>query len=131
MIPGVKKIMDLSQPVYHGCPGWPTYQPTVVTYEARHVTHDFQAERIEMNVHTGTHVDAPYHFSPEGKMIDQMELEQFQGRGIVFDLRHIGQMAIEVRHLEACGKDLRQGDVALLFTGWAQKCGLNKEYVYQ
>lgn len=131
MIPKVKRILDLSQPVYHACPGWPTYDPTVVRYEARHVTHDFEAERIEMNVHTGTHMDAPFHFVPTGTPVDQMDLTLFQGRGIAFDLRNIGQMGIEAKHLEACNTDIGAGDIALLYTGWAQKRGLNKEYYYE
>ncbi|MCI8417766.1 MAG: cyclase family protein [Lachnospiraceae bacterium] len=130
MIPKVKKMLDLSQPVYHACPGWPTYDPTIVGYEARHATHDFEAERIDLNAHTGTHMDAPYHFIETGTPVDQMDLRLFQGRGIPFDLRNIGQMGIEAKHLEACGTDIGEGDIALLYTGWAQKRGMNKEYLY-
>lgn len=130
MIPKITKILDLSQSVYHACPAWPTYACTVVDYEARHVTHGFQAERINMNTHTGTHIDAPFHFFEDGKKLEEMDLTQMQGRGIPVDLRSIGQIAIEVCHLEAHGSQLQAGDIALLYTGWAQKRGLNKEYVY-
>ncbi|MCD8362249.1 MAG: cyclase family protein [Lachnospiraceae bacterium] len=131
MIPKVKKILDLSQPVYHNCPGWPTYIPTIVSYEARHVTHDFEAERIEMNVHTGTHTDAPYHFFKDGIKLEQLDPMRFQGRGVTFDLRGIGQMAIEAKHLEACGVGVQKGDIALLYTGWGQKRDMTKEYFYE
>lgn len=130
MIPKLKKILDLSQPVYQACPGWPTYKPTIVSYEARHTTDDFEAERIELNVHTGTHMDAPYHFYQDGTTVDKMDLNLLQGRGVPFDLRNIGQMGIEAKHLEACGTDIRKGDIALFYTGWAQKRGYNKEYYY-
>ena len=30
MIPKVKKIIDLTQPIFHACPGWPTYKLTNV-----------------------------------------------------------------------------------------------------
>ena len=61
-----KKFYDLSQPVFHNCPGWPTYKMTDVTYEANYTNDLFNAERIDLNVHTGTHVDAPFHFFPGG-----------------------------------------------------------------
>ena len=131
MLPKVKKMLDLSQPVYHACPGWPTYKPTVVSYEAQHVTHGFEAERIEFNAHTGTHMDAPYHFCPDKTKLDEMDIRLFQGRAVPFDLRGIGQMAIEAKHLEACGTDIGKDDYALLYTGWAQKRGLTKEYYFE
>lgn len=131
MIPKIKKILDLSQSVYHACPAWPTYDCVVVDYEARHATHGFQAERINMNAHTGTHIDAPFHFYETGKFVEQMDLTKMQGRGIVVDLRGIGQMSIEVEHLEACGGALQAGDIALLYTGWGQKRAMTKEYLYE
>lgn len=57
------KFYDLSQPVYDHCPGWPTYEPTVVKYEASYDKDRFNAEQIRLNSHTGTHLDAPFHFS--------------------------------------------------------------------
>ena len=36
-----------------------------------------------MGTQTGSHVDAPYHFSNEGATIDQMELDFFLGDAIV------------------------------------------------
>ena len=38
------KFYDLSQPVYDHCPGWPTYEPTVVKYEASYDKDRFNAE---------------------------------------------------------------------------------------
>lgn len=38
---------------------------------------------FEMNVHTGTHIDAPLHFISSGKSIDQVNLEVFVGSAYV------------------------------------------------
>ena len=44
--------------------------------------------------HTGTHVDAPFHYGPvsadgtPAKSIDELPLEWFHGDGVVLDLRH-------------------------------------------
>ncbi len=42
--------------------------------------------RIEMSVHTGTHVDAPYHFINHGKGVDQLSLKILTGRVYVLHL---------------------------------------------
>lgn len=39
-----------------------------------------------MGSHTGTHVDAPYHFVRDGRRIDEVPLSQFHGPAIVVDL---------------------------------------------
>lgn len=48
---------------------------------------------LRMCVHNGTHVDAPFHFLPEGKTIDQMGLEPFVGE--CFVARHTGDVTAE------------------------------------
>ena len=72
------KFYDLSQPVYDHCPGWPTYEPTVVKYEASYDKDRFNAEQIRLNSHTGTHLDAPFHFFPDGQTV---EAEAAHGTG--------------------------------------------------
>ncbi|HVT29255.1 MAG TPA: cyclase family protein, partial [Lacipirellulaceae bacterium] len=63
-------------------------------------------EEIHAITHTGTHVDAPYHYgaTSEGKparTIDQVPLEWCFAPGVVIDVRHIPAGAlITVRDLE-------------------------------
>jgi len=50
-------------------------------------------DSVMLQAHTGTHVDAPWHYSPtsEGKKartIDEMPVEWFYGDGVVLDMRH-------------------------------------------
>lgn len=50
-------------------------------------------EEIELCTHSGTHVDAPYHFWPESegkpaKTIDEVPLEWCYGDGVVLDFSH-------------------------------------------
>jgi arylformamidase len=42
--------------------------------------------RIDMGVHTGTHVDAPYHFLQDGITVDQLDLSLLAGRAYVLHL---------------------------------------------
>jgi kynurenine formamidase len=84
-------------------------------------------EEVQAITHTGTHVDAPYHYGPmsEGKparTIDQIPLEWCLGPGVVLDVRHkaAGQF-ITVADLQAALERidyrLRPLDIVLLHTG--------------
>ncbi len=39
---------------------------------------------LNMSVHSGTHIDAPFHFVADGNTIDQLPLERFIGPALVF-----------------------------------------------
>jgi len=84
-------------------------------------------EQIQAITHTGTHVDAPYHYGATSggqpaKKIDEVPLEWCFAPGVVIDVRHIaaGEF-ITVEHLqEALEKiehRLQPGDIVLLQTG--------------
>jgi kynurenine formamidase len=79
-----------------------------------------------MNVHTGTHIDAPWHYHPtsEGKpskTIDEMPLELAYGDGVVLDMRHkkpgdvIGVTDLQ-EALEKIGYNLKPRDIVLIRT---------------
>ena len=127
-----QKFYDLSQPVYDHCPGWPTYEPTVVRYEACYEKDRFNAEQIRLNSHTGTHLDAPFHFFPDGQTIDQLDVSLFQGDAVIVDLRGNIQakQGIDVSHLEPYADKIRPGSIVLFDTGWNEKRSFDKEYMY-
>ena len=41
---------------------------------------------VNMSVHSGTHMDAPFHFVPDGAAIDQLPLELFIGPALVHEV---------------------------------------------
>lgn len=128
----IEKILDLSQPLYHNCPGWPTYDMVEVKYEALYPLDGYTAERIDLNVHTGTHLDVPFHFYPEGKTIEQFPISQFVGEAVPINLFGIeAEEPISVKHLEPYREKIREGDIVLLCTGWSLKRGYSNEYYYK
>jgi len=46
----------------------------------------FRVTRLEMALHTGTHVDAPAHFAPGGRMLDALPVSALVGPAIVVNL---------------------------------------------
>ena len=75
---------------------------------------------LQMCDHTGTHVDAPRHFYPDGKTIDQMPPEAFAGTAICLDFSgdafDSGNLGTErfARGLADSGLALQPGDILLL-----------------
>ena len=41
--------------------------------------------KLDIHVHTGTHVDAPYHVLDNGKRIDELNPDKFMGKCVVLD----------------------------------------------
>ncbi|MEL9915127.1 MAG: cyclase family protein [Candidatus Aenigmatarchaeota archaeon] len=90
-------------------------------------------EELHMITHSGTHVDAPWHYSPvsEGRRartIDEMPLEFFYGDGVLLDFRHklAGETITAGEIKEALQKidyKLKPFDIVLIMTGWDKKIG--------
>lgn len=80
-------IVDLTLPLGPALPQQPGDPPFTMS-QARSVEADgYQVTQICLGSHTGTHVDAPRHFFPQGATIDQFPLDRLVGPGVVFDCR--------------------------------------------
>lgn len=94
-------------------------------------------EQVKATVHTGTHLDAPYHFGPlsEGKSarkIEEIPLEWCYGDGVVLDLSHKrpGEFITKEDIREALNKiryEIKPSDIVLIRTG-ADKFWGKREY---
>ena len=87
-------------------PGWPIY-------------HD-----LELTTHTGTHVDATWHFNKRGKRIDEYPIDAFVGKGVVLDFRHLEDCApIKAEDLEKAEPEVNEGDILIINTGRHKQFG--------
>ena len=84
------KIYDISQEVFSCAvyPDDPKPQKQVLRATAAGDLYNLSA--FSMCAHNGTHIDAPYHFLPEGKTVEQMDLQIFVGDCYV--ARHQGSV---------------------------------------
>ncbi len=69
--------------------------------------------KLEIESHTGSHVDAPYHFLANGKTIEKISLDKFMGKAIVLDFTKI-KTAITENHFK--NKRIQKNDIVLLKT---------------
>lgn len=84
------KIFDISQEVF-SCtvyPGDPKPEKQALCSTAAGDLYNLTA--FSMCAHNGTHIDAPFHFLPEGKTVEQMDLEIFVGE--CYLARHQGDV---------------------------------------
>ena len=84
------KIYDISQEVFSCAvyPGDPKPQRNVLNATADGGLYNLTA--FSMCAHNGTHVDAPFHFLPEGKTLEQLDLSVFVGE--CYLARHQGDV---------------------------------------
>ena len=78
---------DLTLTVSPEIPVWPG-DPSVDLQRVRKIEEGANANvsHLKMSVHTGTHVDAPYHFLENGKTVDELPLNILMGRAYVVHL---------------------------------------------
>lgn len=118
-----RRWVDLSQPIYEGMPhGHVVPGPTLKSLQTS-ASADFSMMEYRGGTHLGTHVDAPVHFVPGGKTIDQLSLDRFAGEGVVVPIARPGKEGFSVTDVEQTGLEIRAGDILLFKTGWGAKWG--------
>lgn len=82
------RIYDVTVPITNMTPVWPGDPPPSIQRVAKiEDGADANVSKLEMSVHLGTHVDAPYHFlGSEAATIDQLPLNLLIGRAYVLQL---------------------------------------------
>lgn len=80
---------------------------------------------MTISIHTGTHIDAPSHFIPDGASIDEIPIDRFCRPGVRLDLREMTQPGepITLEHLEEAGFDASEsrGAILMLASGWSDQ----------
>jgi arylformamidase len=94
-------------PVYPGDPK-PKFDPYATIKD-----NNANITRITVGSHTGTHVDAPWHFLQEGNSIDMEPLDKFIGEAAIIDASGKNSITAE----DFSGYDIRSNDIILIYTG--------------
>ena len=82
------KIIDISVPLSANIPIWPGSHG-FSQIQRNSISNGCQSNMtvIDMDIHVGTHIDAPFHFLMEGKTIDKIPLNELCGDAFVLDAR--------------------------------------------
>lgn len=130
-MPASTRVHDLTATFRTHMPVWPT-SPLPILEPLGVIARDgYSVERLNALTHSGTHLDAPYHFLESGRTVDQIAPGDLTGVGAVLDLRKevtsdvIPQAAIQ-RHWPTSF----QPEIVLLETGWSHIRAPTRKYLY-
>ena len=120
----IKKIVDLSHsltaetPVYPGDPIPDFSVATTIEGEG------YNLFNVVLGSQSGSHVDAPYHFSNIGATVDKMDLNYFMGNGLIFDMSNKkSKEQISVEDILGFEAEIIKADIVLFRTDWYKKAG--------
>ncbi|QQE75969.1 arylformamidase [Brevibacillus composti] len=106
--------IDISRPLATGAPTWPGDTP--YCYEVswpKSESGSVNVGKLTTSLHTGTHVDAPYHFADDGEKIIDLPIDLYIGPARVLDVSHMASVGAE----DMAAFDLRGVTRLLLRTG--------------
>ena len=108
----MSEIIDISVPLLPGMPVWPGDGDFRIVPVKRMATGDKNnVSRLDCGVHTGTHVDAPWHFLEDGSTVEQLPLDMMIGEAFVAYLPEV-----DIIEAETLGRlTLPKGTTRLLF----------------
>lgn len=120
------RVIDLSQQLEPGITlpvGFPEIQSEF--FRSMDNGDVINVEKLTFCPHSGTHIDAPFHFIKNGITIEQVDPGVIAGSAVIVDLTHLADGApIEKNDVIAwekkTGEQIREGDAVLLMTGFSR-----------
>ncbi len=123
--------IDISATIKSGMVHWPG-DPMIEIKQIHSIAKGAAANvsHISMGSHTGTHMDAPFHFFPRGKGIDAIALDAAVGKARVIEIH--GLESIKAEELKR--HRIRSGERILFKTRNSRRCwgtdSFIKDFVY-
>ena len=124
----IRRIVHLSHIINPTIPLWPG-DPSVEFETVADLDKDgYYLRRFSLGEHSGTHINAPNSFYPQGMSIDQYPAESLIAPAVVIDIRqqtathpdYVLRLS-DVLAWEQQHSQIPQKSVVLLFTGWQSK----------
>lgn len=117
-------ILDLSMRLFSGMAVFPGDPGVRIEMDRGFPQNEYQVTSLRFGSHTGTHIDAPRHFLPDGASVTDIELQSFVGEAICVrpilreaEGRPVIELSVEQR------SKIRAGDRIVFSTGWEEKAG--------
>lgn len=114
------KITDLTHLMNVHTPGWVGYAENKMYYAQNLQTKRIVAQRVDMALHCGTHIDGAMHGTDGMGDMASYPMDFLVGPGAVVDVsQHMEDWAvITPEMLEGAGVEIREGDILIIHTGW-------------
>ena len=93
------RIYDISRPLSAKAPVWPGAKNFSLEWTKRFERDGVNESHLSFNLHTGTHMDAPFHFAADGARLEGISLDALIGKAQV--LQYFSSGPIDVSFFEA------------------------------
>ena len=116
-------LIDLSYPIDNNIKTYPQDSPAYLIQEKYPAKDGYNNYRLEIGLHTGTHIDAPMHLTENKKYISEYDLNRFCGHAVLIDVRD----EHEIKYKDNYDAIINEDDIVLFYTGHDARYG-QKEY---
>ena len=115
------KVIDLTLTISENIPIFPgSPKPNFINWE--NIKKDgYNLELLFLSTHTGTHIDAPYHFLKKGQKIHQITTKRLVTEAVLIKIRKDSNQAITKTDIEKFEKKygkIDDGSTVVFHTGW-------------
>ena len=126
------KIIDLTLTVSDKIPTFPgSPQPSFIPWE--NVKEDgYNLELLFLSTHTGTHMDAPYHFLEKGAKIHEISLKKLVSEAVLIKSKKKDGESItkiDIQKFEKKHGKIASFSSVIFYTGWQRN--LQKKYYFE
>ena len=122
------KIIDLTLTISESIPTFPgSPQPNFINWESIK-KNGYNLELLFLSTHTGTHIDAPYHFLKKGQTIHQIVTNRLVTEALLIKIRKGSDQSITKTDIERFEKKfgvIDEGSTVIFHTDWQKN--LNKK----
>ncbi len=117
------KFIDLTHPMRNGQASFPGDPPLKISPQATIEKSRCNVSRLEMGSHQGTHLDALYHFIPDGKRLHEMPLDWFYGPATVLRIPKPPRADLTITDFTPFEDRIVPGARIIYETGWHRHYG--------
>ena len=122
------KVIDLTLTISENIPTFPgSPQPNFINWDTTEKD-GYNSELLFLSTHTGTHIDAPYHFVKKGQKIHQIMTRRLVTEAILIKIRKGSDQAItknDIQKFEKKYGKIDDGSTVIFHTDWQKN--LNKK----
>ena len=125
------KVIDLTLTVSEKIPTFPG-SPKPHFIECETIPKDgYNLELLFLSTHTGTHIDAPFHFVKNGKKVHEIAPERLVNEAVLIRIGKNSNRSIsktDIQNFEQKNGKIENGSTVIFYTGWQKN--LNKEFYF-
>jgi kynurenine formamidase len=125
------KLVDLTLEITSDMITFPGYpMPTFIKW-SNFETQGYVSETMFLSTHTGTHIDAPFHFDPNGQTIDQVEIERYVcNNAILLKIQKESNQMISSDDIRRTSQsEIKEKDTIVFSTGWEKRIKKKADYI--